>query len=190
MAPSATIMIFSLFLPARFYEWRETRYRKTDKTKHRGVPKLETIWWKQFSLFFVVVCLFLHNDQMKIYFILMWSCFHSGLCVWSPLAAWSSTHILHQTRRNCFPMSVSGSLCHYDNVQPRTSGSSLGSWAHFGITRTQNIRETQRHWRSLSDTLPWNTAAWRWIKTGWQFLCSTVKSQLYSQYRNEPVYRA
>lgn len=39
MAPSATIMIFSLFLPARFYEVTRDTLQETKKTKRQGSPE-------------------------------------------------------------------------------------------------------------------------------------------------------
>lgn len=66
MAPSATIMIFSLFLPARFYEWRKTRYSKTDKIKCRGSQS-----WRPFS-----EAVQLEGPDMNFSY---WGCSHSGL---------------------------------------------------------------------------------------------------------------
>lgn len=137
--------------------------QESDKTKRRRSPKDGGRMVEAVQLIIIMIIntfIYFPCMRTKCEFESLQLLSFRSPCVWSPLAAWSSTHILHQTRRNCFPMSVNGSLCHYDNVQPRTPGSSLGSWAHFSMTRTQNIRETQGQGRSLSVKLPWNTAAW------------------------------
>lgn len=125
--------------------WGDERHvtETKKKRKRRGGPKAGDHMESSSAVCYCFILLFCLCVRTKCEFWFLKLPSFRSPCVWSALAAWSSTHILHQTRRNCFPISVKGSFCNYDNIQPRTSGSSLGSWAHFEInTDTKQVRKT------------------------------------------------